>query len=100
MLFNYYQKGLRGFWAILVLQGGFFARVILECFVNFLDDPYYEPPPWFMISFQLTLYSNILAMQLLQPILFLCNHISSALICDISLSKRLKNVYYFIIYKY
>jgi len=23
--------------------------IILECFVNFLDDPYYEPLPWFMI---------------------------------------------------
>ena len=26
------------------------ACVILECFVNFLDDPYYEPLLWFMIS--------------------------------------------------
>jgi len=23
--------------------------IILECFVNFLDDPYYEPLLWFMI---------------------------------------------------
>jgi len=23
--------------------------IMLECFVNFLDDPYYEPLPWFMI---------------------------------------------------
>jgi len=23
--------------------------VILGCFVNFLDDPYYEPLPWFMM---------------------------------------------------
>jgi len=30
-------------------RGGL-ACVILECFVNFLDDPYYnEPLPWFMI---------------------------------------------------
>jgi len=28
------------------------ACVILECFVNFLDDPYYEPLPWFMILAQ------------------------------------------------
>jgi len=24
--------------------------VILESFVNFLDNPYYEPLPWFMTS--------------------------------------------------
>jgi len=24
--------------------------ILLECFVNFLDDPYYEPLPWFMIA--------------------------------------------------
>jgi len=33
---------------ILVFQGGLVC-IILEYFVNFLDDPYYEPLPWFMI---------------------------------------------------
>jgi len=40
---KYYQrKSERLFELILVLQGGFFVCVILGCFVNFLDDPYYE----------------------------------------------------------
>jgi len=45
---NINKEGWEAFELILVLQGGL-ASVILEYFVNFLDDPYYEPLPWFMI---------------------------------------------------
>jgi len=46
---KYYQRrSERPFELILVLQGGFMC-VILECFVNFQDDPYYEPLLWFMM---------------------------------------------------
>jgi len=32
------------------LSRQFLACIILDCFVNFLDDPYYEPLLWFMIQ--------------------------------------------------
>jgi len=32
--------------------------VILECFVNFLDDPYYKPLQWFMILYLNIIYLN------------------------------------------
>jgi len=44
------KKVWEAFWANPCLQRRFLACVILESFVNFLDDPYYEPLPWFMIS--------------------------------------------------
>jgi len=43
------KKVWETFWANPCLQRWFLACVILECFVNFLDDPFYEPLPWFMI---------------------------------------------------
>jgi len=43
------KKVWEAFWANLRLPRWVLACVILECFVNFLDDPYYEPLPWFMI---------------------------------------------------
>jgi len=38
----------------------FLACVMLECFVNFLDDLYYEPLPWFMILYMYNMYNNII----------------------------------------
>jgi len=43
------KKVWEAFWANPFLPRWFLACVILECFVNFLDDPYYEPLLWFMI---------------------------------------------------
>jgi len=48
---KYYQRrSERLFWANPCLPRLFLACVILECFVNFLDDPYYEPLPWFVFA--------------------------------------------------
>ena len=43
------KEGLRGSELIFCLPSRLLACVILECFVNFLDDPYYEPLLWLMI---------------------------------------------------
>jgi len=43
------EEGLKVFELILIFQGGLVC-VILEYFVNFLNDPFYEQPLlWFMI---------------------------------------------------
>jgi len=44
------KKVWEAFWVNCCLQRWFLECIILECFVNFLDDPYYEPLPWFMIT--------------------------------------------------
>jgi len=41
------KEGLRGFWANPCLPRWFLVCIKLECSVNFLDDPYYEPLLWF-----------------------------------------------------
>jgi len=46
------KKVWEAFWANPCLPRQLLAYVILECFVNFLDDPYYEPLLWFMINFK------------------------------------------------
>jgi len=43
------KKVWEALWANPCLPRQFLACVILECFVKFLDDPYYEPLLWFMI---------------------------------------------------
>jgi len=43
------KKVWKAFWAYPGLLRQFLECVILECFVNFLDDPYYESLLWFMI---------------------------------------------------
>jgi len=45
------KKVWEAFWANPCLPRQFLVCIILECFVKFLDDPYYEPLPWFMIYF-------------------------------------------------
>jgi len=44
------KKVWEAFWTNPCLPRWFLVCVILQCFVNFLDDPYYEPLPWFMIT--------------------------------------------------
>jgi len=46
---DYKGRSKRLFELILAFQDGL-ACVILGCFEKFLDDPYYEPLPWFMIK--------------------------------------------------
>jgi len=45
------RRSERLFELILVFQSGILACVILGCFVNFLENPYYEPLQLFMIIF-------------------------------------------------
>jgi len=44
------KKVWEAFWANPYLPRRILAYITLECFVNFLDDPCYEPLPWFMIT--------------------------------------------------
>jgi len=43
--------------------------VILECFVNFLNNPYYKPLLWFMIEYIISIFILLLIVFLI-PILF------------------------------
>jgi len=49
---KYFQRrSERLFKVILVFQDSFCcALYVLQCFVNLIDDLYYEPLPWFMID--------------------------------------------------
>jgi len=63
------------FWADPCLPRQNLVCIILESFVNFLDDPYYEPLPWFMI------YVIYLWLQLLQILLIFIISLFQISIC-------------------
>jgi len=46
---DYKGRSERLFELIIAFQGGFWCMLLLGCLEKFLEDPYYEPLPWFMI---------------------------------------------------
>jgi len=82
---KYYQKrSERLFEVILVFQGSF-GVCYIRVFVNFLDDPYYEPLLWFMISLCMCI--------ILQLCMYVC-----VCACIKGIATELKNVWTPIIY--
>jgi len=51
---------LTGFSGNLSFLGWFLVCILLESFIKFLVDPYYEPLSWFMITFQLFVVHNLI----------------------------------------